>query len=333
MAARPVPYISLRNFDLRKDEIAKELIDAAENVGFFVLVDQESPSKQDISDMFELSARYFALPEEIKAKVPFIRDENCGWEKDAQVRPSTGVADPKESLQLQAFRADTYWPTDLPGIPEFREKCLEFMDKTQTLSLKILSFFAVALGFPPEFFTEAHDTSKGDCLSTLRLLQYHDAMGKDFGPNSWRAGAHTDFDCLTLLYQQDGGDGLEVCPGREAHTSFAQADDWTPVPARTGDITVNVGDMLMAWSEDRFKSLFHRVRAPGPNDNKKPRLSIGYFNQPRPGILVDGPTHKYAAQTAKEYIVNAMHRNYLEAQQLKKEPQSVVINAPAVTVA
>ncbi len=55
MAARPVPYISLRNFDLRKDEIAKELIDAAENVGFFVLVDQESPSKQDISDMFELS--------------------------------------------------------------------------------------------------------------------------------------------------------------------------------------------------------------------------------------------------------------------------------------
>ncbi len=64
---------------------------------------------------------------------------------------------------------------------------------------------------------------------------------KDFGPNSWRAGAHTDFDCLTLLYQQDGGDGLEVCPGREAHTSFAQADDWTPVPARTGDITVNIG--------------------------------------------------------------------------------------------
>ncbi|PBK70997.1 Clavaminate synthase-like protein [Armillaria solidipes] len=314
MAARPVPYISLRNFDHRKDEIAKELIDATENVGFFVLVDQESPSKQDISDMFELSARYFVLPEEIKAKIPFIRDENCGWEKDAQVRPSTGVADPKESLQLQAFRADTYWPTDLPDIPEFREKCLEFMDKTQTLSLKILSFFAVALGFPPDFFTEAHDT---------RL----------WGPNSWRAGAHTDFDCLTLLYQQDGGDGLEVCPGREAHTSFAQGDDWTPVPARTGDITVNIGDMLMAWSEDRFKSLFHRVRAPGPNDNQKPRLSIGYFNQPRPGVLVDGPTHKYAAQTAKEYIVNAMHRNYLAAQQLKKEQQAVVIDSPVVAVA
>ena len=55
MAARPVPYISLRDFDHRKDEIAKELIDAAENVGFFVLVDQESPSKKDISGMFELS--------------------------------------------------------------------------------------------------------------------------------------------------------------------------------------------------------------------------------------------------------------------------------------
>ncbi len=109
-------------------------------------------SSQLPSDRYHASARYFALPEEIKAKVPFIRDENCGWEKDAQVRPSTGVADPKESLQLQAFRADTYWPTDLSDIPEFREKCLEFMDKTQTLSLKILSFFAVALGFPSRIF-------------------------------------------------------------------------------------------------------------------------------------------------------------------------------------
>lgn len=115
------------------------------------------------------------------------------------------------------------------------------MEKSQVLSMKILSFFAVALGFPEDFFSQAHDLGYGDCLTTLRLLHYHDTTGKVVEPNSWRASAHTDFDCLTLLYQRDGGDGLEVCPGREAHTSFAQGDGWTSVPAQTGTITVNIG--------------------------------------------------------------------------------------------
>ena len=44
-----------------------------------------------------------------------------------------------------------------------------------------------------------------------------------------------------------------------------------------------------------------------------------YFNQPRPGVAVQGPALKYPPQTAKEYIVNAMHRNYLAGQQMKKD--------------
>jgi isopenicillin N synthase-like dioxygenase len=35
------------------------------------------------------------------------------------------------------------------------------------------------------------------------------------------AGAHTDFDTLTLLFQRVGQGGLEVCPGREVSTEFA----------------------------------------------------------------------------------------------------------------
>jgi isopenicillin N synthase-like dioxygenase len=31
----------------------------------------------------------------------------------------------------------------------------------------------------------------------------------------WRAGAHTAFDCLILLFLQDGQGGLQVCPGKE----------------------------------------------------------------------------------------------------------------------
>ncbi|KAE9392773.1 Clavaminate synthase-like protein [Gymnopus androsaceus JB14] len=308
MTTRQVPRISLRDFDSRKDQIGKELIAAAENIGFFILIDQERPSQQEIEEMFDLSTKYFALPDEIKAQYPFIREKNTGWEKDAQIRPSTGIADPKESLQLQYFRRDSYWPKDLPDIPQFHEKVEHFMESVQDLSIKILSFFAVALGKEPSFFTEAHDLN--DCLSTLRLLRYHDITGKLADKPEWRAGAHTDFDVLTLLFQETDGDGLEVCPGREAHTSFAVGDDWTPVPAKTGEITVNIGDMLMAWSDDRFKSLYHRVKMPRPDGNLKARNSIAYFNQPLPQVMIQGPTRKYDAMTASEYILNAMRRYY-----------------------
>ncbi|KAJ3810544.1 hypothetical protein F5876DRAFT_88841 [Lentinula aff. lateritia] len=310
MNIRQIPRISLRDFDTRRCQIGKELIEAAENVGFFILVDQQRPSKQEIEEMFALSTKYFALPDQIKARYPFIREQNSGWEKNAQIRPSTGVADPKESLQLQYFRRNKYWPNDLSDIPQFHETCLNFMESSQDLSMKILSIFAVALGFPQTFFSEAHDLSFEDCLSTMRLLRYHDVTGKVSEMPQWRAGAHTDFDVLTLLFQETGGDGLEVCPGREAHTNFAVGDEWTAVPARTGEITVNIGDMLMAWSDDRFKSLYHRVKAPEPNGNLKARNSIAYFNQPRPHVRIEGPTGKCRALTASQYISNAMERYY-----------------------
>lgn len=48
MTNRQIPRISLRNFDSRKDQICKELIAAAENIGLFILVDQERPNQQGI---------------------------------------------------------------------------------------------------------------------------------------------------------------------------------------------------------------------------------------------------------------------------------------------
>uniref|UniRef100_D8PQ95 Fe2OG dioxygenase domain-containing protein n=1 Tax=Schizophyllum commune (strain H4-8 / FGSC 9210) TaxID=578458 RepID=D8PQ95_SCHCM len=334
---RPIPKISLRDFAARRAEIGAQILDAAENVGFFILVEQESPSRGDIEEMFELSTKFFALPDEIKGQWPFIRENNTGWERDAQVRPSTGVADPKESLQLQWFRRTTYWPHALPTLPDFEARVARFHAQVHELSMQILGFFAGALGWPEGYFREAHDLDYGDALSTLRLLRYHaqgeakdgaGASSKDgvgaskttptTGPPPMRAGAHADFDVLTLLFQQTGGDGLEVLPGREAHGTFdtlhSKDAEWTPVPAQTGEITVNIGDMLMSWSDDRFKSLIHRVRMPTPEESGKARNSMAYFTQPRPQVIIQGPTRKYAPMTAQEYILSAMRKYYKATQ-------------------
>lgn len=215
------------------------------------------------------------LPESVKSKTAFIKSENAGWESRSQIRPSTGLPDQKESIQLQYHhRNSAIWPSYKDAPDGFNETATSFIRKAHALSMKILSIFAVALEFPADFFDRAHQIDKSDAQSTLRLLHYHDITGTQLPSSYWRAGAHTDFDCLTLLFQRTGEDGLEVCPGREAHTSFGVGDQWTPVKARTGEIVCNIGDMLMAWSDDRFKSLFHRVRCPGVGENQHSRYSI-----------------------------------------------------------
>ena len=97
---RTIPEISLHDFESRIDEITRNLVDAAENVGFFCLVDH-GITKATVENMFDLSARFFNQPDETKATVPFSSANNAGWEKNAQIRPSTGAVDRKESYQMQ----------------------------------------------------------------------------------------------------------------------------------------------------------------------------------------------------------------------------------------
>jgi isopenicillin N synthase-like dioxygenase len=97
---------------------------------------------------------------------------------------------------------------------------------------------------PDDHFLVANDPTKSDCLTQLRLIHYpasEDAVG------TWRAGSHTDIGILTLLFQREGEDGLEICPGRDSHSSFAMGDVFTPLPAHTGPIVVNIGDMLSKY--------------------------------------------------------------------------------------
>lgn len=310
-----IPKISLHDFEARREQIKKELYEAATGVGFFVLYNQASPSKPEIEEAFAMSKSYFAQPSEIKEKLPFQKLKNSGYEFKAQIRPSTGTKDLKETLQLQLHRKDIYWPSSEDVGEAWRTGVEEFIGKCQKLSMDVLSCLAEALGFESDFFAKAHQISAKNAQSTLRLLHYPDVTGQEFGPNEWRAGAHTDFDCLTLLFQRTGDHGLEVSPGREAHTDFAIGDTWYPVEAKTGEIVVNIGDMLMSWSDDRFKSNFHRVRTPQKGENQTSRYTIAWFNQANEDVVIQGPEKKYPATTGKEYIVEAMRKNFARLQE------------------
>lgn len=81
----------------------------------------------------------------------------------------------------------------------------------------------------------------------------------------------------------------------------------------------------MSWSDDRFKSTFHRVKAPcEPDDYYGERYSIAFFNQPCKDAKIQGPLKRYPMVTGEEFTRNAMSRNYQAIQEkLKKERESI----------
>ncbi|GAA5972167.1 hypothetical protein JCM21900_003692 [Sporobolomyces salmonicolor] len=309
-----VPEISLRDFDTRREEIKAELINASEKTGFFMLVDHPIPL-ENIDAAFDLSGKLFDLPLETKQKTPW-NGKNMGYEYRAQIRPSMGYPDPKESIQLGFSKGadmEACWPAD-EDCPGFRIGAEGFMKEVQELSAKVMELLAEGIGLPTETFTTGtispDGTDKEDSMATLRMLKYHECKGEDFGPDSFRAGAHADFDVLTLLFQKAGQDGLEVCPGRAISTDFGYGDAWTPIKIAEGAIVCNIGDQLMRWSDDKLKSTFHRVTFPRPGEYQGPRYSIAFFNQARKGAVIQGPKQAYPPITGAEFIAQAMKRNY-----------------------
>lgn len=226
---------------------------------------------------------------------------------------------------------------DEDTLPGFQQEALDFMHQVQRVSEELMICFARGLHFEDDYFVKAHDVGRTDSQTVCRLLHYFETprLSNPNGEVFHRAGAHADWDFLTLLFQKAGQSGLEICPGREVSTSFGYGDAWTKVEPDaernaigwlcilvhelaqlTHPAVCNVGDQLMAWSDDRFKSTFHRVKAPSePGDYYGERYSIVFFNQPCKDAKIQGPLKKYPLVTGEEFTKNAMSRNYKALQE------------------
>jgi isopenicillin N synthase-like dioxygenase len=58
---------------------------------------------------------------------------------------------------------------------------LAFEAECWALAMKVLSCFALKLGFEPDFFTRAHNPASPEYRSTLRLLHYHPVDAAQLG--------------------------------------------------------------------------------------------------------------------------------------------------------
>jgi isopenicillin N synthase-like dioxygenase len=301
---RVVPVISMEDYRSRKAVIAGEVWDAVTRCGFFQVTNHDIPQAL-VDDAFLMSERFFGLPEMIKSRYSLKPGSNAGWEYRSQIRPSTGTPDDKESYQITLPRMATLWAT-AAELPEFKATMLGFERANWLLGMKILDCIALALGFSPDFFTVRHDPQSAEYQSTLRLLHYLPMTEGPEDPTHWRAGAHTDFDCLTLLHQRPGEGGLQLCPGKES-----ESQEWTDVAPQRGLVTCNVGDMLMRWSDDQLLSTLHRVRMPRDGEYRGPRYSMAFFCQANRDAIIQGAQQLYPPITAHDYLQQRIAANRL----------------------
>lgn len=147
------------------------------------------------------------------------------------------------------------------------------------LSRRLLRLFARALQISSsaggaEYFTPSHTATTGPSGSILRLL-YYPSSPADYNPSTdIRAGAHSDYGSLTLLFQHANESGLEI---------LSPGGGWSPVPVVPEAICVNIGDLLSYWTGGLLRSTVHRVVVPlGKNGelSRRERYSIAYFCHP-----------------------------------------------------
>ena len=125
-----------------------------------------------------------------------------------------------------------------------------------------------------------------------------------------RNPAHSDFGTLTLLFQDEVG-GLEIADmsSTSSETSVGAEKDgkFIQVDPKPGTIIVNIGYLLMRWSNGRWKNTVHRVSEPPLSEQHRShdlscshtkekdsdttvipeRYSIAYFSNPNHDTIIE----------------------------------------------
>jgi isopenicillin N synthase-like dioxygenase len=169
-----------------------------------------------------------------------------------------------EAPEAKAHFVDNVWP---PAPADFRPAVTAYYRATEKLAADLMRLFALALDLPEAFFADKIDRH----ISALRIINYPEQPSAPL-PGQLRAGAHSDYGTLTILLGENQPGSLEVYTRRER---------WMPVDIPPDSFVINIGDLMMRWTNDRWISTLHRVvNPPETVAARARRLSLVFFHHP-----------------------------------------------------
>ena len=198
---------SIANTSEAQEESKSEkqrLFQAFIDVGFIYLKNHSIPDFAR-DNLFAHAKRFFALPDEEKAKVETGESKSFhGWFSPQRTSGDKTHSDQKEAFDVGNDLDPTrpnQWPENLPG---FRDDMNFFFEKSHEVHLVLLRALAQEVGIDENFFEPF--VNRKDHF--FRVIYYPETTRSSF-KNRLRAKAHTDYGTLTLLFNDDSG-GLQV---------------------------------------------------------------------------------------------------------------------------
>ncbi|KAF2111427.1 hypothetical protein BDV96DRAFT_582129 [Lophiotrema nucula] len=313
-----IPVLDISNATAER---ARKVLDAASTHGFlFIKNDGVTIPPKDINDMFDLSRQFFQSPQEAKQEFA-IGSEKAGGKNRGWVKMQGEALDPdgqKQGDPKEAFNIAEPIPhlQPLPTLLSSQKQLIQrFQLSCHTLCTNILTLLGTshpsiltspkkkltqqgtALSIPSsaggsEWFTTRHDQSRGPSGTIFRLLYYPATKQEREGGESIRAGAHSDYGSVTLLFRLPGQPGLEIL--KEDGSWAAVPVNPNPEELSDAPILVNIGDLLSFWTSGMLKSTVHRVTFSGGEE----RYSMAYFCHP----LDDAMLEKVPSKTVEESV-------------------------------
>lgn len=301
----------------QQKDIADEIGDAARSVGFFRIIGHGIDLAL-VERTYEMAARFFSLPEAVKRHyyiglssnhrgyVPFTEKGDYPDEVNRNYEAfDLGLDLPPDDPDFLAGNR-VLGPNIWPNVAEFKHTVSTYYSQISALGRMVCSALELHLGLAPGTMTN-HMTKP---VSQLRLLHYVRASGET-DAKSVNMGAHTDYECLTLLHTRNAG--LQV---------MTAEDRWIDVPVDLRVFVVNIGDMLEAWTNGLLRSTPHRVL-----NLSAERYSMPYFVaanhdtliQPFPELVKPGEQPKYDAFKAGAHLERMLARDFPYFRELCKQ--------------
>ncbi|KAJ0902172.1 putative gibberellin 2-beta-dioxygenase [Helianthus annuus] len=274
----PLPSIDLHQINLKKLE------EACTDWGIFRLVNHGIPSGL-LSELHKHAVQLFGLKFESKQKlfesVP-LSAMSYFWGTPAITPAGVPLALCKEKgivnynwvegLNIPLSQPSKVDLVHQPLLRDFRSLSESYGVHLERLAKSIFGAMSQNLEL-----SEDNECYLSPSTGHLRVYRYPRCCF-DNQPKVWGMDVHTDSSVVTILNQFEVG-GLQV---------LSPKDTWIDAKPIPNTLIVHLGDMMQAISNDKYKSVKHRVLV----NREKERFSMGYFVFPADDCVIRSPNYK-----------------------------------------
>ncbi|PKU83425.1 1-aminocyclopropane-1-carboxylate oxidase homolog 1-like isoform X1 [Dendrobium catenatum] len=282
-----IPVIDLQD-TAGRERVVELVRRASETFGFFQVLNHGVPQAV-MDEMLEGVRRFNEQDLNVKMRY-YTRDQsktvlfNCNF--DLYESP---VANWRDTLFCAMAPEPAAKPEDLPEA--CREIIMEYTRQIQRLGHLLFELLSEGLGLDAQYLNDL-ECGKG----LAHLSHYYPPCPEP--ELALGTSKHADPDFLTILLQDTIG-GLQVL----------HQNQWIDVPPISGAFVVNIGDLLQLITNDKFKSVEHRVQT----SKIGPRVSVACFFTthfyplerrygPIKKLLSETNLPKYKDITVREYV-------------------------------